>query len=277
MTVSRVKRFYRATAGAATPSPSRRAKTCTPGSPAGTTSSPRPSRRARRPRLERDPLPLHLRPCPAPSRRRTRPRSSSPPRARRVPSRCPAPGTGSGTSWTSRAGPASPPTRPPTTSTSSCPPSSWPGPGAGLFVDVEYYGDRFGQFRLQYVSHDRAATLDGLYKNAEQRWSGDAAGLSRFRRALFALPDFDPGRTQNQGASFRLEFRSDLRVSRRPGEPQGRPRTGRPSRRWLPCPSSRSSPAASTPSTTSSSRSPTPATSSAPGAPTTSWSAAAAS
>ena len=86
--------------------------------------------------------------------------------------------------------------------------------GASLFVDVEYYGDRFGQFRLQYVSHDRAATLDGLYKNAVQRWSGDAAGLSRFRRALFELSDFDPGRTQNQGASFRLEFRSDLRVSR---------------------------------------------------------------
>lgn len=85
--------------------------------------------------------------------------------------------------------------------------------GTALFVEVDYYGDRFGQFRLQYVSHDRAATLDGLYKSAEQRWSGDAAGLSRFRRALFPLPDFDPGRTQNQGASFRLEFRSDLRVS----------------------------------------------------------------
>ena len=85
---------------------------------------------------------------------------------------------------------------------------------ASLFVEVEYYGDRFGQFRLQYVSHDKAATLDGLYKNADQRWSGDAAGLFRFRRALFELPDFDPGRTQNQGASFRLEFRSDLRVSR---------------------------------------------------------------
>ena len=83
-----------------------------------------------------------------------------------------------------------------------------------LFVDVEYYGDRFGQFRLQYVSHDRAATLEGLYKNAAQRWSGDAVGLSRFRHAAFALPDFDPGRSQNQGASFRLEFRSDLRVSR---------------------------------------------------------------
>ena len=85
---------------------------------------------------------------------------------------------------------------------------------ATLFVDVEYYGDRFGEFRLQYVSHDRACTLDGRYKDGVQLWTGDAIGLSRFRRALFALSDFDPTRTQNQGASFRLEFRSDLRVSR---------------------------------------------------------------
>jgi MoaA/NifB/PqqE/SkfB family radical SAM enzyme len=36
--------------------------------------------------------------------------------------------------------------------------------------------------------------------------------LRRVRRALFALPDFDPGRTQNQGASFRIEFRREVLV-----------------------------------------------------------------
>jgi MoaA/NifB/PqqE/SkfB family radical SAM enzyme len=83
-----------------------------------------------------------------------------------------------------------------------------------LFVEVEYYGDRFGQFRLQYASRHREEAWDGLYKDAVQRWSGQEAGLFRFRRALFELEGFDRRRTQNQGASFRLEFRSDLRVRR---------------------------------------------------------------
>jgi len=86
--------------------------------------------------------------------------------------------------------------------------------GAGLWVEVEYYGSRYGEFRLQYASTDRDEAMDGLYKPAEQRWQPEAAGLSRFRRAVFPLPDFDPGRTQNQGASFRLEFRRELLVSR---------------------------------------------------------------
>jgi MoaA/NifB/PqqE/SkfB family radical SAM enzyme len=86
--------------------------------------------------------------------------------------------------------------------------------GERLFVEVEYYGDRHGQFRLQYSSLDRQGPWDGLYRDAPQRWSGDAAGLFRFRRSLFTLEGFDAGRTQNQGASFRLEFRSDLRVTR---------------------------------------------------------------
>jgi radical SAM protein with 4Fe4S-binding SPASM domain len=83
----------------------------------------------------------------------------------------------------------------------------------GLWLDVSYFGDRHGQFRVQYVSQDRGAPLDGLYQPAEQRWNGDAVGLRRFRRALFPLPDFDPTRTQNLGASFRMEFRSELLVS----------------------------------------------------------------
>jgi len=85
---------------------------------------------------------------------------------------------------------------------------------AGLWVAVEYFGPHYGEFRLQYASTDRAEGWDGLYKAAEQRWQPDAAGLRRFRRAVFALPDFDPGRTQNLGASFRLEFRRELLVSR---------------------------------------------------------------
>ncbi len=83
----------------------------------------------------------------------------------------------------------------------------------GIWVDVEYYGDRHAQFRLQYASTDPAEPHAGLYKAAEQRWSGDSAGLSRFRRALFALPDFDPARTQNHGASFRVEFRREVLIS----------------------------------------------------------------
>jgi MoaA/NifB/PqqE/SkfB family radical SAM enzyme len=84
----------------------------------------------------------------------------------------------------------------------------------GLWVEVEYFGDRYAGFRVQYASHDRGAEFDGLYKAAEQRWSGEAAGLRRFRRALFPLPDFAPDRPQNQGASFRIEFRSEVLVSR---------------------------------------------------------------
>jgi MoaA/NifB/PqqE/SkfB family radical SAM enzyme len=84
----------------------------------------------------------------------------------------------------------------------------------GLWLDVEYFGDRFAQFRVQYASTDRAAEVEGLYKAAAQRWDGQAVGLSRFRRALFPLPDFDPERTQNQDASFRVEFRQDVRIAR---------------------------------------------------------------
>jgi MoaA/NifB/PqqE/SkfB family radical SAM enzyme len=83
-----------------------------------------------------------------------------------------------------------------------------------LWVEVEYFGPQYGEFRLQYASTDRAEPWDGLYKMAEQRWLPEAAGLRRFRRALFTLPDFDPARAQNLGAAFRLEFRKELLVSR---------------------------------------------------------------
>ncbi len=81
-------------------------------------------------------------------------------------------------------------------------------------MEVEYFGARHGEFRLQYASTDRAEPWEGLYKAAEQRWQPEATGLRRFRRALFHLPGFDPGRAQNLGASFRLEFRRELLVSR---------------------------------------------------------------
>jgi len=84
----------------------------------------------------------------------------------------------------------------------------------GLWVEVDYFGPRHGEFRLQYASTDRGEPWDGLYKAAEQRWQPGTAGLARFRRAVFPLPDFDPERTQNLGASFRLEFRRELLVSR---------------------------------------------------------------
>ncbi len=81
-----------------------------------------------------------------------------------------------------------------------------------LWIEVEYLGDSFGQFRLQYASSDPSEPHAGLYKAAEQRFSGDALGLRRVRRALFRLGDFDSSRTQNHGASFRFEFRRELRV-----------------------------------------------------------------
>ncbi|PYQ18881.1 MAG: hypothetical protein DMF81_23600, partial [Acidobacteria bacterium] len=84
----------------------------------------------------------------------------------------------------------------------------------GIWLDVEYLGDRFGLFRVHYASTDPTAPVEGLYKVAEQRWRSEAAGLRRFRRGLFPLPDFDPGRTQNLGASFRVEFRQEVLVSR---------------------------------------------------------------
>ena len=86
--------------------------------------------------------------------------------------------------------------------------------GRPVWLEVEYFGASYGRFRVQYTATDRGAPYDGLYKPAEQRWNGDAAGLDRFRSALFALPDFDGARTQNHGASFRLEFREDMRISR---------------------------------------------------------------
>jgi len=86
--------------------------------------------------------------------------------------------------------------------------------GEGVWLDIEYFGDRYAEFRVQYASRDASAPVDGLYKPAEQRWNGDAAGLKRFRRALFPLPDLDPGRTQNLGASFRVEFRREVLLSR---------------------------------------------------------------
>ncbi len=84
----------------------------------------------------------------------------------------------------------------------------------GLYVEVEYYGAHHGEFRLQYVASDRAATMDGLYKAAAQLWQPDAVGLRRFRRAVFRLPDFDASRTQNLGASLRFEFRRELLLTR---------------------------------------------------------------
>jgi MoaA/NifB/PqqE/SkfB family radical SAM enzyme len=85
---------------------------------------------------------------------------------------------------------------------------------AGAWLEVEYFGDRYGQFRVQYASTDRTAAHEGLYAAAEQRWDGELAGLRRFRRAVFPLPGLDGTRTQNQGASFRIEFRQEVLVSR---------------------------------------------------------------
>jgi MoaA/NifB/PqqE/SkfB family radical SAM enzyme len=85
---------------------------------------------------------------------------------------------------------------------------------ARAVLEVEYLGDTYAQFRVQYASTDRSAEGEGLYKVAEQRWVPEAVGLRRVRRALFLLPDFDPSRTQNEDASFRIEFRREVLVSK---------------------------------------------------------------
>ncbi len=118
---------------------------------------------------------------------------------------------------------------------------------------------------------------DGLYKAAEQRWDGDGAGLERFRRALFPLPDFDPARPTEPGcrpSASSSGARSSSPASILTTEP---PTISAASRHWPHCRSFGRCPDGSTPSTTSSSRSPTPATSSARGAPTPSWIGAGAS
>jgi radical SAM protein with 4Fe4S-binding SPASM domain len=86
--------------------------------------------------------------------------------------------------------------------------------GRGAWLEVEYHGDRWAEFRVQYASRDRGADWGGLYKEAEQRWSNEAMGLRSFRRAVFLLPDFDPTRAQNHGASLRLEDRRGMLVRR---------------------------------------------------------------
>ncbi|MGE0453770.1 MAG: radical SAM/SPASM domain-containing protein [Vicinamibacteria bacterium] len=98
---------------------------------------------------------------------------------------------------------------------------------SGLHVLVEYHGDRYGEFRLQYAARDGGAEHEGLYKPAEQRFVPGDQGIRRFRQALFPLPDFDPSRAQNHGASFRLEFRRELvlaglQVSLRPPDDAAR-------------------------------------------------------
>ena len=83
----------------------------------------------------------------------------------------------------------------------------------GLWVEVSYFGTRYAEFRLQYASKDLSAEFGGLYKSAEQRFSPEATGLRMFRKALFLLPDFDASRTQNLGASFRVEFRQEVLIA----------------------------------------------------------------
>jgi radical SAM protein with 4Fe4S-binding SPASM domain len=81
-------------------------------------------------------------------------------------------------------------------------------------IAIDYFGTEFASFRLQYVSTDRSAPYDGLYKEATQRWDGVREPHPRWKRALFVLEDFDPSRFQNVSASFRLEIRQDFQVAR---------------------------------------------------------------
>ncbi len=81
-------------------------------------------------------------------------------------------------------------------------------------IEVDYFGTEFATFRLQYVSADRDAPYDGLYKEATQRWDGVREEAPRWKRALFVIEDFDAERFQNLGASFRMEIRQDFQIAR---------------------------------------------------------------
>jgi len=84
----------------------------------------------------------------------------------------------------------------------------------GAAIDVDYFGSGYATFRLQYVSSDPSAPYDGIYKEAVQLWDGVETEKPGWKRARFVLDDFDSGRVQNVGASFRMEIRQDFTVSR---------------------------------------------------------------
>jgi MoaA/NifB/PqqE/SkfB family radical SAM enzyme len=96
----------------------------------------------------------------------------------------------------------------------------------GLWVTVEYFGQAYAPFWIQYVSTDLGAPHEGVYKPALQFWVADTDGRLRFRRALFPMKDFDAARLQNCGASFRVEARQGALIrrvtaSRQPPPDQG--------------------------------------------------------
>ena len=86
--------------------------------------------------------------------------------------------------------------------------------GPRAVIEVDYFGDSFAPFRLQYVSTDHSAPYDGLYKEATQRWDGVTSEAPTWKRALYVLEDFDPARVQNVEASFRMEIRQDFHIGR---------------------------------------------------------------
>ncbi len=91
--------------------------------------------------------------------------------------------------------------------------------GTPLYVEIEYLGDAHGRFALQYPSSLKTG-LEGDYLEARQHWSGNAGEL-HLRRCRYFLEDFDPSKTQNYGAHFRLYHPSDdwirdVRVSPEP-------------------------------------------------------------
>lgn len=83
-----------------------------------------------------------------------------------------------------------------------------------VVVELDYFGVGFGSFRLQYVSVDRSAPYEGVYKEAQQLWDGVDNEKPAWKRARFLLTDFDKTRLQNVDASFRLELRQDFYISR---------------------------------------------------------------
>jgi radical SAM protein with 4Fe4S-binding SPASM domain len=86
--------------------------------------------------------------------------------------------------------------------------------GERLVIEVDYFGTGYGTFRLQYCSTDHSAPYEGLYKEGEQFWNGAETPEPKWRECLFVIEDFDPERSQNLEASFRLELRQDFYVSR---------------------------------------------------------------
>ena len=91
--------------------------------------------------------------------------------------------------------------------------------------------------RAVRVDRPRGRGARGSTRRPSSAGTATPWACSRFRRALFPLPDFDATRTQNQDASFRVEFRQEVLIARVQRDAASRPTDAAALRpRWRPLP-----------------------------------------